>query len=194
MSLLGHVIRADIGDPMREVVCEGYALYPRILPKKRAGRPRAMWLAEAYQEAYKIIKQDENAEIQVRHETLDSEPIAEIAKWAQERRVPFQTKIKVKDMNAMFSTNNEVLDQLGYSGDHSKQAERSSLTGGTAEATPNPEDLNNTSGVTSGDTYQSPSYNPLLRNFIQGQDINWLARNEMTAELAAEHECTVITP
>ena len=153
-----------------------------------------MWLAEAYQEAYKIIKRDENAEIQVRHETLDSEPIAEIAKWAQERRVPFQTKIKIKDMNAMFSTCNEVLDQLGYSGDHSKQAERLNITGGTAEATPNPEGLNNTSGVTSGDTYRNPSYNSLQRNFIQGQDVNWLERNEAIAVETTEHECTDIMP
>ena len=141
-----------------------------------------------------MCKQDENAEIQVRHETLDSEPIAEIAKWAQERRVPFQTKIKTKDMNAMFSTCNEVLDQLGYSGDHSKQAERTNRTGGTAEATPNPEELNNTNGVTSGDTYQSPSFNPLQRIFIQGQDVNWLARSEMTDERAAENECTDTRP
>ena len=88
-----------------------------------------------------------------------------------------------------------MLDQLGYSGDHSKQAERSSLTGGTAEATPNPEGLNNTSGVTSGDTYQSPSYdNPLQRNFIQGQDVNWLARNEPTVVVAAENECIDTMP
>ena len=94
----------------------------------------------------------------------------------------------------MFRTRNEVLDQLGYSGDHSKQAERTNRTGGTAEVTPNPEELNNTNGVTSGDTYQSPSYNPLQRNFIQGQDVNWLARNEMTVVTAAENECTDTMP
>ena len=52
---------------------------------KRAGRPRAMWLTEACQEAYKIIKNGPEVTIAAEHETLKIEPIVEIVQWALDR-------------------------------------------------------------------------------------------------------------
>ena len=53
ITLLGHIIRSDPSDPMRQVLFEIGTLTPRIEFKKRVGKPRIQWLSATYEDAYK---------------------------------------------------------------------------------------------------------------------------------------------
>ena len=52
-QLLGHIIRADPQDPMRQVPFQPNSLIPRIEHVRRVGKLRAHWLIETYADAYK---------------------------------------------------------------------------------------------------------------------------------------------
>ena len=52
-SLLGHIIRADPQDPMRQVLFLPNSLIPRIEHARWVGKPRAHWLIETYADAYR---------------------------------------------------------------------------------------------------------------------------------------------
>ena len=53
IQLLGHIIRADPQDPMRQVLFLHNSLNRRTEHTRRIGKPRAHWLIETYADAYK---------------------------------------------------------------------------------------------------------------------------------------------
>ena len=53
IQLLGHIIRADPQDPMRQVLVQPNSLIPRIEHVRRVGKPRAHWLVETYADGYR---------------------------------------------------------------------------------------------------------------------------------------------
>ena len=53
IQLLGHIIRADPKDPMRQVLFLPNSLIPRTEHARRVGKPRAHWLIETYADAYR---------------------------------------------------------------------------------------------------------------------------------------------
>ena len=52
-QLLGHIIRSDPQDPMRQVLFLPISLVPRTEHARRVGKPRAHWLIETYADAYR---------------------------------------------------------------------------------------------------------------------------------------------
>jgi hypothetical protein len=52
-QLLGHIIRSDPQDPMRQVLFLPNSLIPRTEHARRVGKPRAHWLIETYADAYR---------------------------------------------------------------------------------------------------------------------------------------------
>ena len=55
VTKLGHIIRAESEDPMREVLFETGTFRPRIEHIRRVGKPRANWLLETYKDAHTMI-------------------------------------------------------------------------------------------------------------------------------------------
>ena len=55
VKLLGHIIRSHRYDPLRQVLYEKGTLMPRIEHKRRVGKPRANWLIETYNDAYRKL-------------------------------------------------------------------------------------------------------------------------------------------
>ena len=53
IQLLGHIIRSDPQDPMRQVLFLPNSLIPRTEHARRVGKPRAHWLIETYADAYR---------------------------------------------------------------------------------------------------------------------------------------------
>ena len=53
IQLLGHIIRADPQDPMRQVLLIHNSLNPRTEHTRQIGKPRAHWLNETYADAYR---------------------------------------------------------------------------------------------------------------------------------------------
>ena len=58
LTLLGHILRATSADPMREVLFHPHTNIPRQEHIRRVGKPRAHWLIETLQDAYKHIHPD----------------------------------------------------------------------------------------------------------------------------------------
>ena len=55
ISLLGHIIRSEPNDPMRQVLFEKGTLIPRLEFCKRPGKPRQQWLSTTYADAYQTL-------------------------------------------------------------------------------------------------------------------------------------------
>jgi len=67
--LLGHILRTYITDPLRQVVFEGYTSYPRIVGKKRVGRPRDQWINFTLREAYELERGTDTEEFDPENNT-----------------------------------------------------------------------------------------------------------------------------
>ena len=52
MKLLGHVVRADNKDPMRQVTFEKGNVTERTVGKRRVGKPKLKWTKTTMQEAW----------------------------------------------------------------------------------------------------------------------------------------------
>ncbi len=51
--MLGHLLRTNnYDDPLRQVTFEGDTWYPRLIPKRRVGKPRDRWIVETIDEAW----------------------------------------------------------------------------------------------------------------------------------------------
>ena len=57
LRLLGHVIRAEEKDPMRQVTFEGDTLEPKDIQTRRRGSPKDNWLDCAMEEAWYAINE-----------------------------------------------------------------------------------------------------------------------------------------
>ena len=61
-TLLGHIIRAESEDPMREVLFETGTFRPRVEHIRRVGKPRANWLTSTTFNKFKPFMVKRNAE------------------------------------------------------------------------------------------------------------------------------------
>ena len=85
ITLLGHIIRAESEDPMREVLFETGTFRPRVEHIRRVGKPRANWLIEPYKDAHTIIDNVTPFDIN------DIQQIQTLHGKAQRRETPFTT-------------------------------------------------------------------------------------------------------
>ena len=85
ITLLGHIIRAESEDPMREVLFETGTFRPRVEHIRRVGKPRANWLIETYKDAHTIIDNVTPFDIN------DIQQIQTLHGKAQRRETPFTT-------------------------------------------------------------------------------------------------------
>ena len=85
VTLLGHIIRAESEDPMREVLFETGTFRPRIEHIRRVGKPRANWLLETYKDAHTMI---DNV---TPFDMSDIQLIQTLHGKAQRRETPFAT-------------------------------------------------------------------------------------------------------
>ena len=85
ITLLGHIIRAESEDPMREVLFETGTFRPRVEHIRRVGKPRANWLIETYKDAHTIIDNVTPFDINDIHQ------IQTLHGKAQRRETPFTT-------------------------------------------------------------------------------------------------------
>ena len=115
ISLLGHVLRADQNDPMHQVLFEGSAKYPRIVGRRRSGRPRMNWLELTMETAFRKIPREDNQNVQFRlmkNGCYNMEHINEVIKAAQKRTTPFETKPKKSGNDFIFGIPNEEIDRI----------------------------------------------------------------------------------
>ena len=105
VSLLGHLLRADPTDPLHQVTFEGETKTPRVVGKRRTGRPRDQWINETCEEAFDEIMQNEYLTFDFNNE----EHINILVKEANDRKTIFQTKLK-ELKNNIFNTPNNILD------------------------------------------------------------------------------------
>ena len=86
VTLLGHVIRSDRKDPMKQVTFEDEHLRTKSLGIRRAGRPRQKWIENTMREAWETVRSDTSPYI------ATIEQRQEIAKQAANHEGPFKTK------------------------------------------------------------------------------------------------------
>ena len=58
MTLLGHVIRSQKDDPMKQVTFEDENLRTKCLGTRRVGRPKQKWIENTMKEAWNKIRED----------------------------------------------------------------------------------------------------------------------------------------
>ena len=110
-TLLGHILRAQHDDPMREVLFEPGTLRPRIEHCRRVGKPRTQWLIETCQDAYAQISPHDVFDIN----NLDHMNL--LARWAHRRERPFHTRHSAPWKELNFVTNlspNKSSNKLPY--------------------------------------------------------------------------------
>ena len=86
LTLLGHILRATSADPMREVLFHPHTNIPRQEHIRRVGKPRAHWLIETLQDAYKHIHPDRV------FDANNQEQINMLAERASARAAPFHAR------------------------------------------------------------------------------------------------------
>ena len=107
-KLLGHLLGAEVTDPLHQVTFEGDTKFPRLAIRRRAGRPRGNWLVNTLKEAYKEFVPAEFDELDFWNE----HELNWLVDAARRREAIFETKPKSADINC-FSTTNEALDRTG---------------------------------------------------------------------------------
>ena len=85
VKLLGHILRTDYKDPMRQVIFDPYTTRPR-LEYRRPGKPRASWLLESFKDAFTLLGRTEN------YDDNSNEHHQFIIQQAQTRQGIFATK------------------------------------------------------------------------------------------------------
>ena len=105
-KLLGHLLRAEVTDPLHQVTFEGDTKFPRLAIRRRAGRPRDNWLVNTMKEAYKEFIPAEFDELDFWNE----HELNWLVDAARRRESIFETKPKSTRINC-FSTNNDALDR-----------------------------------------------------------------------------------
>ena len=59
LSLLGHIIRTDDNDPIKQVTFANNDLEPRTAALRRVGRPRQKWIELTLKDAYDDVSDNE---------------------------------------------------------------------------------------------------------------------------------------
>ena len=91
-KLLGHVIRAEAEDPLKEVTFNRDTMEIKTIGWKRVGRPKTHWIHTVMREAWNEIRQAHPEEIQEYDDMYMQKEI--IKQTAENRRYPFHTKPK----------------------------------------------------------------------------------------------------
>ena len=82
ITLLGHILRSQNSDPLRQVLFESYTNCPRIDRMSRVGKPRAEWLHETCRETHETW--DPHTQFDIEHRLQ----MAQLAVRAQARQFP----------------------------------------------------------------------------------------------------------
>ena len=85
VRLLGHMLRADPKDPMKQVILDPCTNRPR-LEYKRPGKPRASWLLETFKDAFALLGRSES------YDDTNNEHRHYVLQQAQTRQGIFATK------------------------------------------------------------------------------------------------------
>ena len=96
LNLLGHVLRSSKDNPLYQVCFEQFSQIPRMVTKRRAGKPRMNWLDNSLKQAYEIITKEENEQEREDFDLNKDEHIFKIRDRAKKRKEPFSTKPKPK--------------------------------------------------------------------------------------------------
>ena len=99
LALLGHIIRTNTNDPLRQVIFEKDTLHPREIFKRRSGKPRLDWTINTLTLAWDTIMENPYLPFNID----EQEHIDILTNQATERKAPFQTnEEKLKKDNKMF--------------------------------------------------------------------------------------------
>ena len=82
LKLLGHILRADHSDPLRQALFESGTNMPRYHIIRRSGRPKLDWLLETMKDALLVLGQASPRDIDHTHVHI-------VATAAQQRIRPF---------------------------------------------------------------------------------------------------------
>ena len=106
LRLLGHILRADETDPMRQVTFEGNTWKPRNVTARRRGRPRDQWLVEAMRTAFDELVQNDH----VHFDWEDSNHVQMVVAAAQKPAHEIFDSKPPSDKQLIFSALNSDLD------------------------------------------------------------------------------------
>ena len=110
LNLLGHVLRSSKDNPLYQVCFEQFSQIPRMVTKRRAGKPRMNWLDNSLKQAYEIITKEENEQEREDFDLNNDKHIFKIRDRAKERKEPFSTKPRPqKTLDHIFKTPNKDL-------------------------------------------------------------------------------------
>ena len=100
--LLGHILRTDYSDPLRQVTFEQNSCLPRQIEFRRRGAPRRIWIEETMKEAWEALfghlPSEDYMEYELENEWMNNM----IEDMAQQRDGIFKTKPK-KQINNLFA-------------------------------------------------------------------------------------------
>lgn len=85
VRLLGHILRTDSKDPMKQVLLDPYSNRPG-LEYRRPGKPRASWLLETFKDAFALLGRPES------YDDANNEHRQYVIQQAQARQGIFATK------------------------------------------------------------------------------------------------------
>jgi len=105
-KLLGHLLRAEVTDPLHQVTFEGESKFPRLAVRRRVGRPRENWLLTTMKEAYKLFVPSEFSELDIWNE----HELNWLVTFARNGEDIFRTNNK-HNLTKCFSNPNIVLDR-----------------------------------------------------------------------------------
>ena len=109
LKLLGHVIRAEEDDPLKEVIFIRETMEVKTIGWRRVGRPKVHWIHTVLETAWNEIRHSYPEEIQ-EYDNLYSQN--EIIKQIEENRsYPFHTK--PKSTYAQIQTQSRNTNKIG---------------------------------------------------------------------------------
>ncbi len=107
-KLLGHILRADVNDPLHQVCFKGDQKTPKFVPKRRVGRPREHWLLNTMEEAYDHTTPEN---VNEQFDPFNETHINWLVQGAKERDDIYWTKPYNEKLN-LFRTKNEDISEV----------------------------------------------------------------------------------
>ena len=105
--LLGHILRTDYSDPLRQVTFEQNSCLPRQIEFRRRGAPRRIWIEETMKEAWEALfehlPQEDYMEYELENEWMNNM----IEDLAKQRDGIFKIKPK-KQINNLFAVETQT--------------------------------------------------------------------------------------
>ena len=102
--LLGHLLRSEKDDPLRQVTFEPHSCLPRQIEIRRRGAPRLIWIEETMREAWNALFGDLADEDFIEYELENEWMNSLIEDMAKQRDGIFKTKTKKQITNLFEAT------------------------------------------------------------------------------------------